>query len=53
MKNDRERGSQKLGDAIPQRLARHIHLLESLGKDCLVTSEHFAIHPLLNPCCWM
>lgn len=53
LKNDRDGGSQKLGDAVSQRLARLMHLLESMGKDCLVTSKYFAVSSLLNPCCWM
>lgn len=53
MKKDREGGSQNLRGAVPQRLPRHMPLLESMGKDCLVTSKYFAISPLLNPFRWM
>lgn len=52
MKNNRE-GATQLRDAVPQRLAAYIHLLDSMGKDCLVTLRDFGVSPLSNPFCWM
>lgn len=48
-RNDREGGDQQLWDPVAQRLVRLMHVLESTGNDCLMTSKHFAGFPLLNP----